>query len=275
MAWTRNTRRVQELVIASDSRLTSPFKWDCCPKIIPLGRGDSAICFAGATYLAYPMILQMQNTLRMHPTALSRVMDLYDLKSRLLRVMNEMRSGATDFPSDREAVGERETLFILTGYSWRKKAFVIWTLHLQPDIDKFTFRRVTPWGGVRGHRLLAVVGDQRKEAMIRLRAALFANGKKITGGFDMEPLGVLRDMIRENVDPAIGGPPQVVKVYRHMNTSHFGVFWPNRASGSITVFGRRLLANEPPNCGVYDPDTFDVIPALEARVPERDKNLRH
>jgi len=92
------------------------------------------------------------------------------------------------------------------------------------------------------------------------------SGKLTSGGLDMEPLAVLRDMIRSEEYNSIGGPPQVVKVYRHMTCSPFGVYWPDRHSGQISVLGRPLLNYERPNLGVLDPDTFEVVDASEARV---------
>jgi hypothetical protein len=41
-----------------------------------------------------------------------------------------------------------------------------------------------------------------------------------------------------------------------MNTQPFGIYWPDRASGQISVLGRPLLAYELPNTGVLDPDTI-------------------
>ena len=71
---------------------------------------------------------------------------------------------------------------------------------------------------------------------------------------DMEPFEVLRDMTREEAYPSIGGPPQVVKVYRHMNSLPFGVYWPTRESGVKTLLGRPLLDYEIPGAPVIDPD---------------------
>lgn len=266
IAWVRDVGEVQELVLATDSRLRSPFTWDCCPKILPLPRNDCAVCFAGATHFAYPIMLQLQHTLRLHPKSLSRATDLYDFKGHILEVINGMRQSMHDLPSAREAVGEDETFFILAGYSWRKGDFAIWTLHYDAHIRAFTFRPASPWRGVDGYRMTAIVGDAVEEAKARLVETLRQSGKLTAGGLDMEPLAVLRDIIRDKVHAAIGGPPQVVKIYRHMNCTPFGVYWPDRVSKQISVLGRPLLAYEEPNCGVLDPDTFDVISAERARA---------
>jgi hypothetical protein len=245
ISWVRDVATVRELVVATDSRLRSPFTWDCCPKILPLPRNDSAVCFAGATYVAYPMMLQMQHVLRLHPKTLSRAMDLHDLKRYILRVMNGMRNQMRELPSDPDQVGEDFTFFILAGYSWRDADFAIWTLHFDRSIDAFTFRPATIWGGVEGHRLIAIVGDRVAEAKARLAHIMRSSGKLTSGGFDMEPLAVLRDMIREEADASIGGAPQIVKVYKHMNVSTFGVFWPHRESRK-----RSALAATRPSAGV-------------------------
>src|SRR5471032_3703856 len=41
------------------SRLRFGCAWDCSPKIFPLSRGDCAICFAGNTMYAYPIMEQI------------------------------------------------------------------------------------------------------------------------------------------------------------------------------------------------------------------------
>ena len=82
--WLRKQGDVEELVIATDSRLTGGRAWDCCPKILVLPRSDSAICFAGDTDNAYPLLIQAANTVHMHPPALDRSMDLHDLRGHLV-----------------------------------------------------------------------------------------------------------------------------------------------------------------------------------------------
>ena len=58
IAWVRNVGATKELVVASDSRLSFGCRWDCCPKVLALPRGDAAMCFAGNTMYAYPVMLQ-------------------------------------------------------------------------------------------------------------------------------------------------------------------------------------------------------------------------
>jgi hypothetical protein len=72
--------------------------------------------------------------------------------------------------------------------------------------------------------------------------------------FDMEPFEVLRDMLRSNRYSSIGGAPQLVKIYEHMNATPFGVYWPSKDSGEATMLGRPLLNYERPSWGILDPD---------------------
>ena len=75
----------------------------------------------------------------------------------------------------------------------------------------------------------------------------------------MEPFEVLRDMIRQETSPYIGGPPQLAKAYQHLNVMRLGVYWPDRESGQIAVNGRPLLAYEKPYFPIVDPDTLEVV----------------
>ena len=77
----------------------------------------------------------------------------------------------------------------------------------------------------------------------------------------MEPFEVLRDMLREGKYNSIGGPPQIVKVYRYLNAMPYGVYWPNRESDHITVLGRPLLDYETLEYPILDPDTLEIVRA--------------
>ena len=42
-AWIRQRSERDELIVASDSRLSFGARWDCCPKVFPLAREDSVL----------------------------------------------------------------------------------------------------------------------------------------------------------------------------------------------------------------------------------------
>ncbi len=259
VAWVRDVGNAQELVIACDSRLRSQGAWDGVPKIIIPPRGDSALCFAGDTNGAYPLMLQYIYTITSHPKSLNRAMDLYDFKGHLVRVFNQAWEARHDLPKKDKDLGPG-AVFLLGGYSWRKAKFVLWTLHFDKSIRGFTFRPAVAWKGGNARKMLSVTGDASPEFMDRLRDKLKEKDKLAASGFDMEPFEVLRDIIREGKYSSIGGAPQLVKVYKHLNVQAFGVHWPAFDGGSKHYMGRKLLDYERPNCSFIDPDRIRFEP---------------
>lgn len=88
VAWIRSLGgNVDELCIAADSRLSGDGKnIDGCPKILPLPRGDIALCFAGETELAYPFLQQLYHTALSHRSARTRGLDITKYKSHITGV---------------------------------------------------------------------------------------------------------------------------------------------------------------------------------------------
>ncbi|UGS36761.1 hypothetical protein DSM104329_03171 [Capillimicrobium parvum] len=255
---------MDELVFASDSRLSGGQRWDGCPKILTLPRSDALMSFAGETQAAYPMMLQLANSIAFYPPSQERRLDLAHLGGHSLRLFNQMR-GLIDGPF---AVGQTEpdpprAVFLLGGYSWRYRAFFTWKLEFAEG--EFRYRRV-----VRGrqsergwHFHFAGDTDAVELARNRLFELLRAPGRERVqaDGLDMEPFEVLRDVIREARFDSVGGPPQVAKVYRHLNTQFFAVEWQNVA----TIAGRPALSYEQAFIPRLDADR----PDLQPRPPER------
>lgn len=271
IAWVRIVGGIRELVIASDSRLSGGQFWDGNPKIMLLPRSDAVISFAGSTYDAYPLMLQTYNSIRMHPPALSRALDLEDLKGHLIRMFNHSRSFISGLPRGQKLADDPDAKFMLSGYSWKAKAFRVWTLHYDGSISGFTFRPAAEWSNqpFGSHKMIAYVGDEAviEAAKTNLVALLRERGKLTSGSFDMEPFEVLRDLVRGGAHPSIGGPVQLVKIYEHANAVPVGVYWPDKPTGLVSVLGRPLMSYEKLPWGVLDPDSPDrayPAPALEA-----------
>jgi hypothetical protein len=259
-AWIRTVGSVEELLVASDSRLRGEGAWDCCPKIMTLPRSDAVICFAGDTALAYPLMLQMRAAIDIYTRSRTRAMDLYDMKGHTLRVFNGMLTHLVDLPKGLKTPSAPRVEFVLAGFSWRKRHFAIWRLYYDKHISGFTFLRVGNWKGIKEPRKAALFGDSLPEARGVLKRILKERKKLTTGPLDMEPFEVIRDMSRDVNHPNVGGAPQVAKVYRHMNSQVFGVFWPERSSRRVTVLGRPLLDYEETDFGVLDPDNPTANP---------------
>jgi hypothetical protein len=239
MAWVRSAGANQELVLASDSRLR-PFAWDAAPKIIQLPRTDAVLAFAGETDYAYPIMLQLAHATSSWQKALHRGQTLDEYKGHLLRVVNAMLGEVTSPPSD--GLESPNAYFLLAGYCWHSQRYKIWTLHYDQHIAKFTFRPAGGWGASRSNPF-AVVGDEIEEAKRRLVNNLRSKSKLGNGKFDMEPFEVLMSMIADPSFASIGGFPQLVKVYRSLNTVPFVVEW----KGKPSLFGRPMLEYEQAN----------------------------
>ena len=267
ISWVRVAGGVRELIVASDSRLSGGQFWDANPKIMLLPRSDAVISFAGHTGDAYPLMLQAYNSILMYPPAQNRAMDLEHLKGHLNRVFDHSRKFISNLPHGQVVPDEPEANFALSGYSWKSKKFHVWTLHFDRSIGRFTFKPASTWAAQDedAYKLICYIGDADPvaEAKERLVSLLRARGKLRSGSLDMEPFEVLRDIIREGKFGSVGGPIQLVKIYEHANAVPVGVYWPDRASGSISVLGRPLMEYETTRWGGIDPDQPD-----RARPPD-------
>ncbi|MFC7048329.1 hypothetical protein [Emcibacter nanhaiensis] len=267
MSWIRTVKSTRELIVISDSRLSGGQSWDGNPKIFQLPRSDAVISFAGITNDAYPFIQQAIDGIRLYPPAVSRAMDITDLKGHLVRLFNHSRSFISNLPHGQISPSPPEAVFVLSGYSWKMKEFRIWKLHFDSNIDKFTFRPTTPWQGQNDNskKVIAFNGDEDAvaEAKDMLVEMLKSKDKIDKGSFNMEPFCILRDIIRSNRFPSVGGPIQMVKIYEHANVAPVGIFWPTKEDGNICIFGRPIMDYEKMPWGIIDPDNPTHIEPLK------------
>lgn len=263
VAWVRKAGTQEELVVATDSRLSFGCKWDCSPKVGAMPRGDSILCFAGDTLYAYPILLQALAAVSQHPKLLSRAMDLMDLKGHLLRILNSMTLLVHDLPAG--GPSEPDTTFIFAGWSWRRGMFIAWLLHYDAHIRKFTFRPARAWTGPNRAKYICATGDYQVEFKRRLVELLRKKRKLRAGAFDMEPFEVLRDMLRCDSFHLIGGAPQLMKIYKHQNCRPFGVFWPSYESKRVNLLGRPLLDYESSDYLVLDPDSLQTTKHVDVK----------
>lgn len=194
----------------------------------------------------------------MHPKSATRASDLCDLKGHLLRVVREMERHIHDLPRG-QSKPNLDAYFIFAGYSWKNSEFKIWVLRYNAKLRRFDFQRASKLHG----NDIAIIGDHTKEAKEAISG--LARERKIErrAGFDMEPFEVLRNFCRNTEMPHIGGSPQILKIYKHMNSMPYGVYWPTKASNERTLLGRPLIPYEMPNYMMLDPDTLipeDYIP---------------
>jgi hypothetical protein len=201
---------------------------------------------------AYPIMEQIRNAVNMHPKVQSRALDLCDLKGHILRVVRSMESLIHDLPNGQKIKDTPDAYFIFGGYSWAKAEFKIWILYYNVARKQFEFRKTSTL-----HRnKVAIVGDDVQDAKKEILKLAETKQLQSGVGFDMEPFEVLRDFCRDSKRPHIGGAPQIIKVYKHMNSMPYAVYWPTKSAGTKSLMGRPLLDYEMPSYLTIDPDTL-------------------
>lgn len=240
----------QELVFASDSRLSGGQRLDFGPKVFTLPRSDALLAMAGDTAYAYPLALHLQAAIAVFPRSVDRRFPLPNARGHMLRVFEQLYRSIHSLPP-----GEQLPLqdipavqFLFGGYVWHQSAFRIWSVKLDRTQRQFRFASCGAF---------QFIGDQEavREARSDTARTLRERGRT-SDQIDMEPFEVLRDSIRSGRHAQVGGSPQVAKVYRHMNTQMFSVLWSNEGSTVPHVFGRPLLAPEVSAWPVFDPDAL-------------------
>jgi len=256
VAWKRTLKQgTEELCLASDSRLRDGRTIDTAPKLFPLLRGDICLAFAGETGVAYPFVLQAINASNSFRASRSRGLDIIEYRSHLIKILNQIIDGIeTPF----EDLKLPEVQIVLAGYSWLKKVFHIWLIGYDMQLHKFHYRSGSSIA--KKPESIIYAGDQadhlRKSLTAFLRKKYGYQFNKFT--LDYEPLEVLINELRcSSGSSTIGGPPQLVKIYQHINTIAIPIYWPTKISNKITLLGRTLFGYENVDEWVLDPDTFE------------------
>lgn len=282
IAWVRQVRNYQELIFASDSRLSGDSNYfDCCPKILTLGRHHCAIAFGGATNQAFPLMLQLANTMNSHDPLKIGAVDVTTTRTHALKVFDIMYSMLTADPLITPPQNgpdiDDNLCFVFGGFDWIKKTFELSSVNYSRSLskfkadpafwlfynlnrDRFAYRRTKSYEAIQPASQIAFAGDQAdnaKEKLIALLSGKYSRNGAQFKGLNWEPFEVIRDMLRDDKRcHTIGGAPQVVKVHQHMNAYPYAVYWPNRASDKIFLHGRPCLDFERLNTWVLDPDTL-------------------
>jgi hypothetical protein len=134
-AWVRTLEKgAEELIFCSDSRLSGGKRFDQCQKIFRFARTDAAICFAGGTDWAYPMIIAAIKAADLHVPSQTRSLSLAKFKSHVVNIVNQMQREVHNFVQ-----GENipDVTFLLGGYDWWKKCFRLWRLQFDEATKKF------------------------------------------------------------------------------------------------------------------------------------------
>lgn len=283
-AWIRQLGTRDELVVASDSRLSFGARWDCCPKIFPLQRNDSLLAFAGDTAFAYPVLLQLEKSILNYRKSLSRELDILDLRPHFLKIIERMRAEVGGLPKGNHGIDSRDFQILFAGYSHRAKTFQAWALRFDEIMGRFHFAPLTfHHRRTGGTKPFLFIGDPPEEESLgsppeetpkalsvqatgSLYRLLHSRNKLHTGPLDMEPLEVLLQFIEDERFDTVAGPPQIVKVYSYANTLPINVLWPMDEPEYVAYFGRPLLGYEGSEYACYDLTTMELLSPYAARA---------
>jgi hypothetical protein len=265
LAWVRHHLTPPEIVVASDSRLRSCGPMDQAQKIYQLQRGDCCLSFCGDAQIAYPLFVQVSVALDNHLRTSSRALDVTSLTDRIEKMLNGMVD-AWKLPAAEKAEQMAGTTILFAGWSWRFAKPHIGIFKLEHD-GPFHFHRLGiklphPWrAGPRAD--LFFIGDCKTEYLKNLTTILQhrypapsrKQNKKILVQWDYEPVEALQTLLREpdagNIR-AIGGAPQVVKIYPFARTIPIVV---RTGKGHHFLLGRRLFSWETTEYPILDIST--------------------
>lgn len=227
LAWVRENNDTKELVVASDSRLRSHGAMNETQKIFRLERGDCCLGFCGDTQVAYPVFIQVGSALNNYGGTRDRARDVTDVVDNIKGVLNNLID-SWDLPATNKAEELSTTKILFAGWSWRFSRFHIGAFRHENNVFDFHRERSSlshPWRQI--NKSFLFLGDYRQEYLMTLAALLERrHGRQPIEAkkdikFDYEPIEALAIMLRAKSGnrefSAIGGAPQVLKIYAHGN----------------------------------------------------------
>ena len=247
IGWLRRRNNTVELMVASDSRLRSHGALDQVQKVFRLDRGDCCLAFCGDAQIAYPLFIQVGTTLNNFIKTRTRALDVTRLSSFVGQILNNLVE-SWDLPVKEKSVELKNTRILFAGWSWENKRFDIG--YFVPENCKFSFHHQTarmphPWHEKK--RSLVFIGDYEAAYMDELKSLLQDRyplgrdqNKKIDLDFDYEPIEALQSLLMKDGErTAIGGAPQLVKIYPFGNSLPFVV---RTNTDDHYLLGRRIFA---------------------------------
>ena len=266
VAWLREVDDEQELVFATDSCLSGGERWHSGIKLIELPRKDCLICFSGATYRTYPLILNLITSIKFDEHISTIHTDITKVLDYLTRLFTNLCHSITGYgEQDFESVlGDFQFLF--GGWSWKDSTFKLWSLEYKHAAKSFVHDEI------KSHDMFyGFIGDELDKADELLNDVLINKNKVTSRCLDMEPFNVMVQMIRNSEYSSIDGSIQLAKIHPPGSTEFLGVYWPS-IKGKKTFLGKDVSTDNNPTVRFVDPDTAelidDALPELLAPIEE-------
>lgn len=236
LSWRRKYQGVDELVFASDSRLSAGYRWDCAQKIFPIDGPNFCISFAGDADFAFPVLFQFQCMVRSYRRFAQGAAPIATMAKDFLAIVNQM----AELVDDRKMAQFTKTSFLVAGYDFDSGLAYQRVIRHDEATGKYIREH---FGGLKSGGqgfTVGFIGDER-EAYFRLLGQLI-HAQQTELSF--QPLQALSLLLRsQGSDSAIGGSPQVVKVYRHRNYLPYAIRSAS-TKDQLHLFGRPLLNYE-------------------------------
>ena len=253
IAWIRQKGESEELVVATDSCLTGGEKWNTGIKLFELPRKDCLLCFAGSTFRAYPLILNLVASIKFDRRLSSRQTDIKKVLDYLAELFSDLCADIKEGVEDIHKL-RAEAEFLFGGWSWKSQKFCIWKLYYSKDAGGFIYE---DYHNQQKSRICVFLGDEIESAWELYRKEF--DDDNFDDPLDMEPLKVLAAMARDKKNyRSIEGALQVAKVYSSGTSEFFGVMWPS-IDGNPSFLGRKLALSNKPPVKFIDPDTAEII----------------
>jgi hypothetical protein len=264
IAWIRARERGQELWFASDSRLSGDGSvWDDCPKLFLSPRRDLAAAFSGDTAQAYPLLLQMANSMSAYQAAADGTLELTYLVEHLEHVANHMLGRIEADPLVRGAgsptpFARRADAIVLGGYSRHVNGLVLRALQYDRSSRSWKFVKARARSQIGANKVFRIFGDRVAAPRFAhlLKERLKAVGKlKTAKPFGLEPLEALWSFVAMTESserplplgrrpPSVGGPLQALQVRPGGSATPVAVRWPTIDDANVYLLGRGVLRHE-------------------------------
>jgi hypothetical protein len=234
--WKRKEGDTEELVFATDSRLTGGELWDSGIKLFRFPREDCLLCFCGETQRAYPLILHLVESIRYDRQLLNRHTDLHRLVEHLTALFTVLCEEIKNPPSgiDLEDL-KTEVEFIFGGWSWEQRLLCCWKITYSKEALGFVHEAIHDLR----EQTIQFIGDHTENAYIEIRRQQGTLDFSPATSLDMEPLNVITQFsLNSATYPEIGGSLQVAKVYQSGTSEFFGVLWSLPTENSYHFLGR-------------------------------------
>ena len=250
IGWIRKVKDSEEIVLISDSCFSGGHRFMAAPKLFTVKRGDFALACAGSTTYSFAVIEHIRQAMDCNELINHRTYDLADMIHYVVDITNETLC------HEKEKILYDETDFkmILGGYSWKFKRPMLRIIEYSPQ-DKRFFAH-----DVQSLKLspIAIIGDT--DAVAKAYPAIYRrldeDGVEDGGNWDMQPLSVLLDYIKDPAYTTIGGAPQMVKVYPYLHSEPWGI--TDGVENRVYFYGRKLLKYEVFSHLIYNINTGKV-----------------